>query len=138
MEVVMSEGSRRLRAWLGLNGSPSQRQLAAILPRVTQPMISNHTRGQQPPLRAIFMYEALTGIPPHAWLSESDREEVQGLSSELAPGPDDLEDRLSVLQAVAETRAALERALLTAPRSRRRALRSAANSLAIAEGDLAQ
>ena len=134
----MSEGSRRLRAWLSLDGSPSQRQLASVLPRVTQPMISNHTRGQQPPLRAIFMYEALTGIPPHAWLTEADREEVQSISSGLAAGPDDSEDRASVLEAVAQTRALLERALLTAPRERRRALRSAANSLAIAEGDLAR
>lgn len=107
-----------------------------MLPRVTQPMISNHTRGQQPPLRAIFLYEALTGIPPRAWLSEKDLAEVSLVAGTRSPNRNDERSKLSSLELVAQARNAIERAILTAPEDERDALRNAANSLLLAEADL--
>lgn len=132
----MNEGSRLLRQWLSRPESPSQRRLSGMLPRVTQPMISNHTRGQQPPLRAIFLYEALTGIPPRAWLSKADLAEVSQVAGARSPGKKDEHSRISSLELVAQARNAIERSILTAPSDERGALRNAANSLLLAEADL--
>ena len=133
---MMNEGSRLLKQWLARDGSPSQRQLSTMLPRVTQPMISNHTRGQQPPLRAIFLYQELTGIPPRAWLSDVDRGDIARLAGSREEGGGDQQARISNLEVVAEARDDIERALLTAPDCRRSSWRSAATSLLLAEGDL--
>ena len=132
----MSEGSKLLKEWLSREGAPSQRQLSKLLPRVTQPMISTHPRGQQPPLRAIFLYEALTGIPPHAWLSEKDLGEVRKVAGNRARSALDARRKVSSLEQVAQARNAIEQALLTAPKDEREALRAAANSLLLAEADL--
>ncbi len=132
----MSNGSKLLREWMSRKDSPSQRQLSKMLPRVTQPMISNHTRGQQPPLRAIFLYEALTGIPARAWLSEPDRNEVARIAGERELNNLDAERKVSSLEQVAQARNAIEQVLLTAPDDERSALRAAADSLLLAEADL--
>jgi hypothetical protein len=132
----MSEGSLLLKQWLSRVDSPSQRRLSSMLPRVTQPMISNHTRGQQPPLRAIFLYEALTGIPPRAWLSVKDQEEVSRLAGARAVSSKDEQSRLTSLELIAQARNAIERSILTAPEEERDALSNAANSLLLAEADL--
>lgn len=99
-------------------------------------MISNHTRGQQPPLRAIFLYEALTGIPPRAWLSVKDQEEVSRLAGARAVSSKDEQSRLTSLELIAQARNAIERSILTAPEEERDALSNAANSLLLAEADL--
>tara|TARA_R110002110_G_scaffold25895_4_gene95888 strand:- start:2778 stop:3083 length:306 start_codon:yes stop_codon:yes gene_type:complete len=99
-------------------------------------MISNHTRGQQPPLRAIFLYEALTGIPPRAWLSEEDLAEVLLVAGARSSDKKDERTRISSLELVAQARNAIERSILTAPDDERGALRNAANSLLLAEADL--
>lgn len=68
---MTTRGSEALRQWLSSGHSPSQRRLGQTLPRLKQPTISRHARGDaSPSLRAVLLYEAMAGIPPEQWLDE--------------------------------------------------------------------
>ena len=72
-----SEGSASLRAWLEREDTPTQYELADILPKMHQPTISRHACGGIPGLKMVLWYELIAGIPPEAWLPEGERTELQ-------------------------------------------------------------
>ena len=85
----MSAGNEELRKWLERDDTPSQHQLAGIVPRMHQPTISRHAAGSMPGLRTVLWYQLVAGIDPESWLSASERLELEearreGVCSEVS------------------------------------------------------
>ena len=80
----MTKGSEALKQWLSSSHSPSQRKLGQTLPRLKQPTISRHARGDaSPSLRAVLLYEVMAGIPPEQWLDAPGFAELPELRDSL-------------------------------------------------------
>jgi hypothetical protein len=136
--VDVTEGNRQLAGWLARTDTPSQRSLARRLPRVTQPMLSRHAKEGVPTLRAIFIYQALAGIPAEAWLSADDLALVDQVREEFGLDGRSLSEASRVGRKIAGARHALLSYLARSDRTRRGRLTSALRSLLAAEADLAQ
>jgi hypothetical protein len=128
-----SRGSRQLREWLALTDTPTQRELARLVPGLSQPMISRHATVGRPTLRAAVVYRELVGVDPLDWLTAEDRARCQELRSRFAA-----ESAGALEQAVAHLADALAlvRGVRRAGGEHEGLLRSAENTLLAATTDL--
>ena len=80
----ITEGNRRLSAWLKRSDTPTQRELARRL-GLQQPVISRHSTAGQPTLKFILLYRRLAGIPVEAWLRPGESELLREVDAQAIP-----------------------------------------------------
>lgn len=70
--MAETEGGRRLREWIDVDGHPTQMALAPLL-GVTQSTVSGWLNGAVPRAVHLFKIAEVTGIAPELWAAPADK-----------------------------------------------------------------